>query len=285
MFVYQAVGDAYGAAFEFLSHDRFHPNDGKTYQTQPDTGLGNGRYTDDTQMSIALAEVMLSHKPENITKQLIANSFVSAYKRDPRPGYAIGFKNLLDSVENGSELLARIQPLSTRSGAIMRAPCVGALNDIHAVLELSKLQAAITHNTPEAILASQAVSMAFHYTVKRLGPKSDLRKFLNASLMSEVEYDWTKPRHAWATIEALDCAGSAIDAYVESSTATETLKSAIFFGGDTDSVAAVAMCLAWADPSMTNDLESSLIDGLENEEYGFQYLLDLSNKFTEKFLK
>lgn len=284
MFVYQAVGDAYGAAFEFLNHQRFHTNDGATYYVQPDTRLGAGRYTDDTQMSIALAEVMLDHKVRDITGLKIADAFVSAYQRDPRPGYATGFQNFLNTCSDGADLIARIRPDSTRSGAIMRAPCVGALDNIDDVLWLSELQASITHDTPEGIIASQAMSLAFHYVAKRLGKKTELRAFLNDILGTET-YDWSKPRMTWATIEALDCAGSALDAYINSPTATETLKASIFFGGDTDSVASVAMCLAWADASMPNDLDPNLIEGLENDDYGFQYLLDLSNSFTEKFLK
>lgn len=45
MLVYAAIGDAYGAAFEFVKHERWEPNTGKTYYAHPDLPLGiKGKY-------------------------------------------------------------------------------------------------------------------------------------------------------------------------------------------------------------------------------------------------
>ncbi|BAY79371.1 ADP-ribosylation/crystallin J1 (plasmid) [Nostoc linckia NIES-25] len=41
-----------------------------------------GNYTDDTQMSIAIAEVIVAQAPW--TAEVLAQSFVTAFKRDPR---------------------------------------------------------------------------------------------------------------------------------------------------------------------------------------------------------
>ena len=90
MLVELAVGDAYGAGFEYASdalvRDR---NDLSWYVQHPRHGIRPGAYTDDTQMSIAVAEAILSG--ERWTPALLARHFVTAFKRDRREGYARGF--------------------------------------------------------------------------------------------------------------------------------------------------------------------------------------------------
>jgi ADP-ribosyl-[dinitrogen reductase] hydrolase len=98
-----AIGDAYGAAFEFIEPDRAKAvglvNNAIAFQNHPELPIGGGRYTDDTQMTIAVVEAMLSGK--EITKQLLADKFVEVFKRDERKGYGSKFYNLLWSRRTG----------------------------------------------------------------------------------------------------------------------------------------------------------------------------------------
>ncbi|NVJ10776.1 ADP-ribosylglycohydrolase family protein [Myxococcus sp. AM001] len=121
-----AVGDAYGAGFEYVSAERvLRDNDLSRYVEHPRPLLAPGSYTDDTQMSLAVAEAMLSGEPW--TPQLLARYFVATFRRDPRKGYSRRFQVLLEQVETGEEFLDRINPSSDRSGAAMRAPPLGVL--------------------------------------------------------------------------------------------------------------------------------------------------------------
>jgi ADP-ribosyl-[dinitrogen reductase] hydrolase len=289
MFVFGAVGDSVGAAYEFLSKERFHPFDFTQHFVQPDTGLGGGKYTDDTQMHMAMAEAMLSHPAtgnKDITPLELADIFVEFYHRDPRPGYAMGFKNLLEECENGSELIEKIRPVSSRSGAVMRVPCVGGYKDIEKVIRVAKIQAQITHDTPIAIECASAVALAVHYLIHVKGPREHLGSFVNATLPTEYHAtDWTLDRSEWASVEALDCTRNAFTAWRKSTTTNEILRNSIAPGGDTDTIASIAMCMAWADKSITNDLDSNLVDTLEQGVYGFPYLFDLSHSFYERFCR
>ena len=74
--------------------------------------------TDDTQMSVAIAEYLLEmdcFTSETIALNL-ANHWVDAYKRDPRNAYSRRFQQLLDQVKSGEGLLALLVPLSDRCG-------------------------------------------------------------------------------------------------------------------------------------------------------------------------
>src|SRR4051812_29384991 len=100
MLVEIAIGDAYGAGFEYAP-DRLvrERNDLSAYIQHPRHRLRPGCYTDDTQMSVAVAEAVVSDEPW--TPELLARHFVTAFKRDPREGYASGFYHFLQEVRDG----------------------------------------------------------------------------------------------------------------------------------------------------------------------------------------
>jgi len=78
MLVEIGVGDSYGAGFEYAKPERLAEltNDLKTYYPHNLPGfLPAGSYTDDTQMSIGLAEHILSG--EAFTHELLADRFVA----------------------------------------------------------------------------------------------------------------------------------------------------------------------------------------------------------------
>ena len=118
------IGDAYGAGFEFAERTKIDTfNTVSKYETHPIFPEIKGRYTDDTQMSIALAELIISGKEWNALH--IADSFVKTFKRDPRRGYAKRFYSFLSEIHDGQELLDKILNKSNRNGAAMRAYVLG----------------------------------------------------------------------------------------------------------------------------------------------------------------
>src|SRR4051812_19828004 len=119
-----AVGDAYGAGFEYGDPKTvLTRNDLTAYVQHPRHAGKPGRYTDDTQMSIAIAEAMLSGLKWG--PEFLADKFVECFKRDERTGYAGRFYEFLKSVSDGEEFLRRIRPDSDKSGAAMRAAPIG----------------------------------------------------------------------------------------------------------------------------------------------------------------
>src|SRR4051794_11554862 len=111
-----AVGDAYGAGFEYAPEAtvRKH-NTAAGYIRHPKHAIAPGCYTDDTQMSLAIAEALVSGEPW--APWNLARRFVEVFHRDPREGYSSRFYELLKAVDSGEELLARLRPDSDKSGA------------------------------------------------------------------------------------------------------------------------------------------------------------------------
>src|SRR4051812_4424233 len=86
-----AIGDAYGACFEFAPAEFVGRHNAATaYPCHPDPGraadVPAGRYTDDTQMSVALAEHIIDGN--EWTAEAVADRFVHTFHRDPRRGYS-----------------------------------------------------------------------------------------------------------------------------------------------------------------------------------------------------
>ena len=268
-----AVGDAYGAGFEYAPAGAVRQfNTAERYVKHPRHRIDPGCYTDDTQMSIAVAEALVSG--EKWTPLNLATRFVDCFHRDPRVGYAGSFHGFLRSVRSGEDFLAEIRPHSDKSGAAMRAGPLGVLPTIGTVLDYCRTQAAITHNTPDGIAAAQAAALMAHYFLYDLGPKSRLGHFLQ----SQVPGAWSVPwigkvkSKGWMSVRA------AITAVQECNRLSDLLKGCISFGGDVDTVATVALAAASASREYEQDLPESLVETLENGPYGRDYLIELDRQ-------
>jgi len=271
--VYCAIGDSYGFSFEFASADFVETNNDLRYHQHPKFGVRPGVYSDDTQMQMALAEVIASGR--EWTPRIIAASFVDVFKRDPREGYARRFYNLLQQVKNGDELLATIVPDSKRNGAAMRAPVVGLFSDIHEVIGRSEVQARITHDTKIGVDSAIAAALIMHFFAYDLGPKANLPGFLNKFVPGYGwETDWSGPVavHGIVTVRA------ALTAIMRHDTLSDVLRSCVAFTGDVDSVAAVAVAAASGYHKFKKDLPEQLWEGCERSQYGLVYLLDLDRR-------
>lgn len=190
-----AVGDAYCAATEFVE-----ANDPvvekalafEDYQQNPRyPDLKPGRYTDDTQMTIAVAETLAASKAR-VGQRFdvkLADSFVRVFRRDPRDGYARRFQKLMNTVADGHELMTRLHGnnRSDKAGAAMRAVPLGICADVPEIMERAHYNALITHCTEPGIASSQAVALMAHFARYTDNPFDELPKFV-ARQLSEPSY-------------------------------------------------------------------------------------------------
>lgn len=278
-----AIADSYGAGFEFNeSAYETNPNDLSDYvHNMGHPGLLPGMYTDDTQMSIALAELLLTGDRQwNAFK--VADSFLTAFKRDPRKGYARRFQGFLEQTNNCNEFVANIKPDSERSGSSMRSAVMGMLYDVERVDELTRLQAAVTHNTTNGVACALAVAHASHYFYYRLGKKDGLFNHLTR----EVNL-WGEPSFAeWkgkVGVKGVECVRAAFTALMRNSKMSTLLIDCVSFTGDVDTVAAIAGSIASVCDEIEQDIPQKLIDGLENKEFGKDYLIALDQKLAAEF--
>lgn len=268
-----AVGDAYGAGFEFAEADFVQQyNDLTAYLQHPCHRLRPGSYTDDTQMSIAIAETLIAQEPW--TPDVLAERFVRAFKRDPREGYAKRFYAFLQQVEDGETFLAQIDNTSDKSGAAMRVTPVGVLPTVEQVLNRAKLQAAITHNTELGINAACAAALMSHYFIYQVGEKGELGQFLE----SHVPGGWNTPWRGEVGTLGWMCVQAAVTAVMRNDSMSELLQDCVAFTGDVDTVSAIALAAASCSVEVSQDLPIHLIEGLENTTYGRDYLRQLDRQ-------
>jgi ADP-ribosylglycohydrolase len=275
-----AIGDAYGSGFEFVDPKIVEKNNTlERYYAHPTSDLEGGQYTDDTQMSLAIAELLIDES--EWTPELIAQKFVDVFKRDPRDGYARGFQALLEEVEDGEEFLEKIKPKSMRNGAAMRSVPLGYIEDIDELLHKAEMQAKVTHDTPIGILSSQAVALLSHYSL-RTNPlgynfinEDGHVKFLKKHIGMEFSSSWIKK----VGCDAYETVAGVITVLSHSYSRNEILTNSVALTGDTDSVASIANGIfkypVWLTAKNDYDLPKFLLKDLENGQYGRNYILAL----------
>ncbi|GAA3936885.1 ADP-ribosylglycohydrolase family protein [Litoribacillus peritrichatus] len=266
------IGDAYGAGFEFSPYEKIKAHNSLTSYQSHELGIPAGNYTDDTQMSLAISELLIDKTDWN--RQNIANKFVQCFKRDPREGYSKGFYYFLKSIKDGREFLEKINPESTRNGAAMRAAPLGIIKDIDDLLAMSEIQASLTHNTEIGIKSSQAVSLAAHFFVYNIGSKNVLFDFIG-------EYTNFKWNNKWEG-EVACCGEETVNALLtvldQSNSLKDVLINSVAFGGDVDTVAAVGLGIANLSSEFEKELPNFLFNDLENNTFGREYLKEVGSQ-------
>lgn len=268
MMVELAVGDAYGAGFEYAPPAFVaRHNTLAGYVRHPThLGIAPGAYTDDTQMTLAVAELMVAGT--EWTPTVLADKFVEVFHRDPRDGYAGGFQAFLRSVTSGADFLARIRPDSDKSGAAMRVAPVGLLPTVADVRHHAALQARVTHDTPAGVGAAEAAALAVHYCHHGLGPVSSVARWVSTQLGT----DWTRPWEGKVGSKGEMSVRAALTALASATSASELLRACVAYTGDVDTVATIALAAASRTPSVVADLPAVLVDDLENGTYGRDHL-------------
>lgn len=264
-----AIGDAYGAGFEFSPVEKIETYNDLTAYHGHDLGIPAGNYTDDTQMSLAIAELLIDGV--DWTRENIAQKFVECFKRDVRFGYSNDFFAFLTSIENGDEFIKKMKTQSTRNGAAMRSAPIGYIQNIDRLLRMSKIQAVLTHNTEIGIKSSQAVALAAHYFIYNIGSKSELTTFVTKHTKFHWRDDWSGPVACCGeeTVNAL------LTVLKESSSLRDVLIKSVEFSGDVDTVAAIGLGIASLSVEYDSELPNFLYEKLENGAYGKQYLQEL----------
>ena len=190
-------------------------------------------YTDDTVLTVAVADAILNEKGYGETIKSYARSH-------PLRGYGPKFMLWL--------LTPGIKPYnSLGNGSAMRvSPVAHAYNSEESVLLHAKKSAECTHNHPEGIKGAQATALATH--LARSGAdKEDLR----GQISDRFDYDLER------TVESirpnykinLTCPGSvpeAIIAFLDSTDFEDAIRNAVSLGGDADTQAAIAGAIAEA---------------------------------------
>lgn len=289
MLLEMAIGDAYGIGFEFVK-DSKHINDLSQYYQHPKySNLTPGQYTDDTQRS--LANVMVIAHKDYMSPFDYAQSYVEEFKASPRDGYSRGYQTFIESCNTGWDFINNIQAHKVSNGSIMGAAPLGYMEDVQQVRRAAMIQATLTHHW-ETIPWAQMIALMAHYFLYNVGPKDELINFLNI----EVDYPSDKPmvylnpdytlspiiRSSNKSLIKCDMTAKVtalhvLYAVLNFDNLADMLKHCIDVGGDTDSLAALAMAIGSSSNEIKNNLPIHLYDALENGPRGKDYIVTLDN--------
>lgn len=278
-----AIGDAYGAGFEYC-YDNLTSNNLEEYvQNSKHRDLKPGKYTDDAQMSIAIAESILnSETNELFVPETWVKYFLNIFHRDWRQGYSRNFQKFLEITKSSEDFLNNIRPDSSKSGAAMRSCPIGYIRDIEQLLKIAKIQATTTHNTDIGIRSSQIVALACNFFIHQDGKIGNLKKFLEQYIsLSDFHFDWNQEVLSQGT----DSVSAALTSIIRNNSISELLIECVNYTGDVDTVACIALGIASCSKEYIFDLPDQLVWGLEcGGKFGKEYLEKLDSQLKDKFI-
>lgn len=294
MLLYCGIADAltFPAEYDRGSMAQQILDDPSHYYRHPKGDAGYGRYSDDTEMSAANANVLIKFDARYWTKLSFAQEYLNEFNRGKRrKGYARSFYSFLCKTRNGTEFLQNIRPDSTKNGAVMRASVFGALPDIDSVKRFSAIQASITHDTPEGIFSAQAIALASHFALWTDRPMTEIGAFVADHLSeSRKPFDyvfrehWNRPINGSYATVAIETTHAILHLLSHERSMKDIIAQTLLWGGDVDSVASVAWSIASARLD-TTDISPTLIQTLDRGDAmtGAEYLQDLGARLMQKF--
>ena len=274
-----AMGDAYGAALEGGPIERF------VWKIIGKTKTGKLRYTDDTQMSIDLANSFIKNR--GINQDHLAHTFAQSYRYSR--GYGPSAAHLLKKIKNGARWQdlnrATFKEGSFGNGAAMRAPILALcfLKDKEALDKSIVKSAEITHAHPKAIEGARLIALVTY---------AALQDYTNEAILDALP-DWcesdeyrSKISFCITSLKAKDTITPKLlkDRLGNGIAAAESCVTAIYFalkyrednyelmlnticklGGDTDTIGAMSGAI-WGAFNGEDALNKDKINSIENAD-------------------
>lgn len=175
-----SVGDAFG--------QRFFTLDAPIRIASRTPPKGPWRYTDDTEMALAIVEVLA--QAGRVDQDALARAFARRWDAAPDRGYGRGAHQLLQALCAGEDWRRAAPGLfsgmgSLGNGGAMRVAPIGAYfaDDLDAVVAEARASAVVTHAHPEGQAGAVAAALAAAYAWQRRG---EARAAGGAALLSFV---------------------------------------------------------------------------------------------------
>lgn len=260
-----------GAIIGDIAGSRFEHQAIKTKEFDFLTQLGGCRPTDDSVMTMAIANAILdcngdySKLGDNAVTQMQLCG-----KKYPHAGYGHSFSKWISTPNP--------RPYNSfGNGAAMRvSPCAYAANTMDEAIQLSAAVTEVTHDHAEGIKGAEAVTVAIFMALHGKNIL-EIRDFIDKhyypmnftldSIRGDYAFDVT-------------CQGSvpqAIMAFLESANFEDAIRNAISLGGDADTMAAIAGSIAEAYYGIPADIRKLAFTFMD------ETMVSCINKFETKF--
>ncbi len=258
------LGDMIGAPYEF---DR----GGKTKDFP--LFVDESRFTDDTAMTIAVADALL-RVPREAADGVIRDEIVSSLhrwgRRYPNAGYGGRF---LGWLRTGSR-----EPYgSYGNGSAMRVSAAGWLYDtIEETRRIARLTADVTHDHPEGIKGAEATACAI-FLARTGSGKEEIRD----CIVREFGYDLSRTcdqiRPGYYHVESCQkTVPEAVTAFLEGTDFEDVIRTAVSLGGDCDTLTCIAGGIAEAFYGVPDDMAAECRKRLPED------MLAVLDRFAER---
>ena len=190
-------------------------------------------FTDDTVLTVALADSILSNQPY-VQK-------LKAYARlYPYSGYGGSFRTWVRS--------SSLEPYNSfGNGSAMRVSPVAFVHDsLDAVLQAAQESAAVTHNHPEGIKGAQATAAAI-FLARTGSSQLDIQQYVEGTFGYDLSKTLDEIRPTYTFNETCQkTVPQAIRAFLESTSFEHAIRLAVSLGGDSDTLACITGGIAQA---------------------------------------
>lgn len=271
------IGDIVGSRFEFVEDDDRDKN-------FVFWGAGCGP-TDDSFMTLAIANALILSVND---REKLADAAVFCMRdvahKHPHTGWGGKFYQWLFKESNPKPYN------SYGNGAGMRISPIGWVAESEDdVIELSKIVTEVSHNHPEGLKGAEAIAMAV-FLARTGKSKAEIRErmqeyypqlkdktFTIKNIYGNYGYDTMGD---WVT-----CQGSvpqAIVAFLDSESFEDAIRNAVWIGGDSDTIGAMAGSIAEAYYGVSPELEEKALNYLTDDLKSIYYAFETIRKKRAK---
>ena len=279
-----AVGDALGAPVEGWSMEQVH----SVYSERKRWKMSYGRYTDDTELMIGVAESLIMNKGFNGAD--MARTFVRNY--DAKRGYGPGSTGALKRIKEGESWDEASKKLfggegSYGNGAAMRIAPIGLFyyDNADKLREIAYKSCQITHSHElgKAGAALQAFAVALAVRGQKESMLSELKNFAQNNVYEDkirrvealiLDKGATPKKEIIAKLgngmAAFDSVPTAIYSFLRFDRFEDSVIYAVSLGGDTDTIGAMTGAISGAyygEGGIPNEWMEQLEDGEKGKSY------------------
>lgn len=237
------LGDIIGSPYEF---DR-----GSKTKDFP-LFSGYSEFTDDTVMTIAVADAFLPVQPEmedDTIRQRAVAKMQKYGQMYPHAGYGGRFRHWLRD--------RHPQPYNSwGNGSAMRVSSIGWMyKDLETVRRMARLSAEVTHNHPEGIKGAEATASAI-FLARTGSTKAEIKAYLEENFHYDLSRTCDEIRPDYYHVESCqETVPEAITAFLEGQSFEDVIRTAVSLGGDCDTLTCIAGSMAEAFYGVPEELK------------------------------
>jgi ADP-ribosylglycohydrolase len=223
-------------------------------------------FTDDTVLTVAVAEAILTGRP-------YLESIREIGRRYPDAGYGGFFIQWLYSQEP--------RPYNSwGNGSSMRVSPIGfAFQDEETVLKEAARTAEISHNHPEGVKGAQATALAI-FLARKGATKAQIKEKIQARFNYHLDrtVDGIRPSYSF-DVSCQRTTPEAIIAFLDSVSYEDAIRNAVSLGGDSDTLACITGGIAEAYyGDVPSEIRAKVMECLPAD------LSEITNEFSKRYL-